>query len=196
MQSKIILSTLVALSAANVLPRQTDAGDASACASDAQVLGKTIPTPPPAIAKDLQKAGEDACAFTPAASLSAQYSSYLSKFESWAKDNESLINKLSSECPKQATAGLPKFSCDGKNAPTATGGSSEPTATGGDSTDTAAQATGTGVDSSSSAGASGATGSAKPSATGKGGDGKSAGNSVQAGVGAVLGAALLVVVAL
>lgn len=182
MQSKIILSTLVALSAANVLPRQTDASGASACVSDAQALGKTFPTPPPAIAKDLAKAGNDPCAFTPAASLSSQYSSYLGQFESWAEDNESLLSKLSSECPKQATAGIPQFSCDGKNAPTATGGSSEPTATGGDS--------------SSSAGASGATGTAKPSSTGKSGDGKSAGNSVQAGVGAVLGAALLAVVAL
>ena len=183
MQSKIILSTIVALSAANVLPRQTDAGDISACVADAQSLVATVPTPPPALAKDLQKAGADPCNFTPASSLSSQYSSYISKFESWANDHKSLFDKISSECPKQAPQGLPTFSCDGKSPATANGGDSKPTA---------AQPTGTGVDSSSSA----ADSTAKPSSTSKSGDGKSAGASVQAGVGAVLGAALLAVVAL
>ncbi|KAF4452954.1 hypothetical protein F53441_4185 [Fusarium austroafricanum] len=123
MQSIFIASLLATAVSANFMahplmkrdllaPRATDApapgGLSQECQSAVLDIYKTMPTPAPAIVKDISEHKQtDPCSFSAPASLSKEYASYSSEIVSWYGKNEDNIKSALKECPelsKYATA--------------------------------------------------------------------------------------------
>ncbi|KAM0433882.1 hypothetical protein ACHAPT_003825 [Fusarium lateritium] len=116
MQSKIVLVSLLATAVsanANFMahpqmkrdllaPRATDsvAGLDKECQEAIMEVYKTLPTPAPAIVKDLTEHPQtDPCHFSTPASLSKEYASYSSEVLGWYSKNEAEIKSALDECP-------------------------------------------------------------------------------------------------
>lgn len=167
MQSKILLSTLLASAAsANFMahPNMKREIEARATATPTGVLSdkcqsaildvySDVPTPPAEIVSDLLDHPQtDPCHFSTPASLSKEYASYSSEVVSWYDHNKDALSSALSECPALSSYATGIDACEtgsgsGSGSKSSSDSGSEAKATGTSGSD---KASATGSSSSSS----------------------------------------------
>ncbi|KAH8694521.1 hypothetical protein BGZ61DRAFT_478128 [Ilyonectria robusta] len=168
MQSKILLSTLLASAAsANFMahPNMKREIEARATATATGILSdecqsaildvySDVPTPPAEIVSDLLDHPQtDPCHFSTPASLSKEYASYSSEVVSWYDKNKGALSSALSECPALSSYATGIDACE-----TGSGSGSGSKA----SSDSGSEAKATGTSGSDKASATGSSSSSSP----------------------------------
>lgn len=166
MQSKILLSTLLASAAsANFMahPNMKREIEARATATATGILSdqcqsaildvySDVPTPPAEIVSDLLDHPQtDPCHFSTPASLSKEYASYSSEVVSWYDKNKGALSSALSECPALSSYATGIDACE-----TGSGSGSK------SSSDSGSEAKATGTSGSDKASATGSSSSSSP----------------------------------
>lgn len=169
MQSKILLSTLLASAASASFmahPNMKREIEARATATATGVLSEEcqsailniysdVPTPPAEIVSDLLDHPQtDPCHFSTPASLSKEYASYSSEVVSWYDDNKKALSSALSECPALSSYATGIDACE-----TGSSGSGSDSKS---SSDSGSEAKATGTSGSDKASATGSSSSSSP----------------------------------